>query len=220
LTPTVASMTQINLSWTASTDNVGVVGYRIYRDSLLTGTATTTSYQDTGLIRSKTYYYTVTAYDAAGKESAQQNTPVSATTLSDTEKPTTPGNLTATAISMTEVDLSWSASTDNIGVVGYKIYRDGNILAGTVGANTPTFKDTGLTAGTKYSYTISAYDADNNDSIPSAVISVTTQTRKYTIVDFTNLVTDWLQTKSSPADVNNDGTINSMDLGIMMSNWQ
>jgi parallel beta-helix repeat protein len=79
LTVTAVSSTQINLSWAASTDNVGVNGYRIYRGGTQIATSTTNSYQNTGLSSSTTYTYTVAAYDVAGNVSNQSNT-VSATT--------------------------------------------------------------------------------------------------------------------------------------------
>src|SRR5262249_45343340 len=72
LTASAASSSQINLSWTASTDNVGVTGYRVYRGGALIATqGTATSYQDTGLSPSTTYSYAVQAFDAAGNSSAQ-----------------------------------------------------------------------------------------------------------------------------------------------------
>lgn len=73
------SSSQINLSWTASTDNVGVTGYEIYRNSVKIATSTTTSYGDTGLAPSTTYTYFVKAYDGAGNISSSSNT-VSVTT--------------------------------------------------------------------------------------------------------------------------------------------
>src|SRR5882724_6206253 len=76
---TAASSSQINLSWSASTDNVGVTGYRIYRSGSQVGTSTSTSYQDTGLSASTSYSYTVAATDAAGNVSAQSSS-ASATT--------------------------------------------------------------------------------------------------------------------------------------------
>ena len=79
LAATPASETQINLSWTASTDNVGVTGYKVYRNSVLVGSPTTTNYSNTGLTASTTYSYTVAACDAAGNCSAQSSA-VSATT--------------------------------------------------------------------------------------------------------------------------------------------
>jgi hypothetical protein len=79
LKATVASSSQINLAWTASTDSAGVAGYTIYRNGAEVGTAASTSYDDAGLSPDTTYTYTVSAYDAAGNQSAQ-STPVSATT--------------------------------------------------------------------------------------------------------------------------------------------
>jgi hypothetical protein len=74
------SSSQINLTWTASTDNLGVAGYTIYRDELEVDTSPTNSYSDTGLSPSTTYTYTVSAYDAEGNESSQSFS-ASATTL-------------------------------------------------------------------------------------------------------------------------------------------
>ena len=81
LSATAASSSQINLTWTASTDNVGVTGYNVYRGGTKIGTSTTTSYSDTGLTASTTYSYTVAAFDAASNTSAQSAS-ASATTLS------------------------------------------------------------------------------------------------------------------------------------------
>ena len=96
LSASAVSSSQIHLSWTASTDNVGVTGYRVFRGGTQVGTSTTTTYSDTGLAASTTYSYTVAAYDAAGNLSAQSQ-PASATTSagggSDTTPPSTPANL-------------------------------------------------------------------------------------------------------------------------------
>jgi len=81
LSATAASSTQVNLSWTASTDNVAVTGYNIYRGTSKVGSSTTTTYQDIGLTANTTYSYQVSAYDAAGNESAKSTPAVSITTL-------------------------------------------------------------------------------------------------------------------------------------------
>ncbi|HVY68158.1 MAG TPA: fibronectin type III domain-containing protein, partial [Patescibacteria group bacterium] len=129
LTATAASSTQINLSWTASTDDTGVTGYNIYRGSSSTtlgflASTTQTSYNNSGLTASTTYFYGVRAFDAAGNTSAT-STVVSTSTpaAGDTTPPTAPTNLTATAASSTQINLSWTASTDNVGVTGYNVYR-------------------------------------------------------------------------------------------------
>ncbi|WP_275667929.1 discoidin domain-containing protein [Paenibacillus oryzisoli] len=80
MTASPVSGSQIDLSWAASTDNVGVTGYDVFRGAALVGSSTTTSFTDTGLTASTTYSYTVKAKDAASNVSAASNT-ISATTL-------------------------------------------------------------------------------------------------------------------------------------------
>ena len=175
LSATAVSSSAINLSWTASTDAVGVTGYKVYRGGTQIGTSIGTSYSDTGLSASTQYTYTVSAYDAAGNNSSQSSS-VSATTqsapVSDTTAPTTPTNLSATAVSSSAINLSWTASTDAVGVTGYKIYRGGTQVGTSPSA---TYSDSGLSASTNYSYTVAAYDAAGNTSSQSSSASATTQ---------------------------------------------
>src|SRR3989344_8611418 len=94
--------------------------------------------------------------------------PITVTSTGDTQAPTVPTNLTATVISSSQINLSWTASTDNTGVTKYKIFRDGVKIATEPTAT--THKDTGLTPNTTYSYTVSARDAAGNESArPGAV---------------------------------------------------
>ena len=173
LTATAASSSQINLNWNASSDNVGVTGYRIYRGGTQIATSTTTSYSNTGLTASTAYSFTVAAYDAAGNVSTQ-SAAASATTQAapDTQAPGVPAGLTATAASSSQINLNWNASIDNVGVTGYRIYRGGTQIATSTST---TFSNTGLTASTAYSYSVAAYDAAGNVSAQSAVASATTQ---------------------------------------------
>ncbi len=90
----------------------------------------------------------------------------------DTTAPTTPTNLNATAPSISQINLSWNAATDTIGVAGYKIYRDGAYLKSVTG--TVTTNDTGLSTNTTYCYKVSAYDAANNESSQSTQACATT----------------------------------------------
>ncbi|MFA6494349.1 MAG: discoidin domain-containing protein, partial [Candidatus Paceibacterota bacterium] len=92
----------------------------------------------------------------------------------DTQAPAIPSGLARTVVSTSQVNLSWTASTDNVGVTGYKVYRNG-AQVGTVTSGT-SYSDTGLSAGTTYSYTVSAYDAAGNASAQSASVSATTLT--------------------------------------------
>ncbi|MFF2092731.1 discoidin domain-containing protein [Paenibacillus sp. NPDC058174] len=311
LTATAVSSSQINLSWTASTDNVGVTGYNVYRNGTLIGTSAQASYNDTGLTASTAYTYTVAAKDAAGNVSAvsaaatattqqgggtgtalnrsgwtAESSPSSgdaaanlfdgnmatrwstgaamqpgqtltvdmkavnqiskvvldstgsnddyargyelyvstdgsnwgsaaatgvgtgpvltisfternaryirivqtgtvsnwwsarelnvfgtAGTAVDTQPPSAPQALTATAASASQVNLSWTASTDNVGVTGYEVYRNGTLVGTTTHA---AYSDTGLAASTSYTYTVKAKDAAGNVSANSNTASVTT----------------------------------------------
>jgi len=90
----------------------------------------------------------------------------------DTQAPSTPANLTANAVSSSQINLNWSASTDNVGVTSYEVYRNG-ALVGT--SNSASYNDTGLTASTSYSYYVKAKDAANNVSAASNTINAATQ---------------------------------------------
>ncbi|QJD83895.1 DUF4832 domain-containing protein [Cohnella herbarum] len=302
LASTGKTSSTVGLSWSASTDNVGVTGYVVYRNGTQVGTLTGTSFTDTGLSAATTYSYTVKATDAAGNQSAaspsllvttdaassqisyeaeaagntlaggaavsscgtcsggskvgyvgnnggtlQFNgvTPASSgsqtvkvyylngdagrsaqisvnggspatlnfpnsggwstvasidVTLSltagtntiklsnsggwapdfdritlsappDAIAPSIPSNLASTVKTSNSVSLSWSASTDNVGVTGYVVYRNGT----SVGTPTGTaFTDTGLAANTSYNYTVKAADAAGNLSAASSSLAVTT----------------------------------------------
>src|SRR4029079_12752130 len=131
LTATPVSAAQINLAWTAATDDVGVAGYVIERcsgtactDFAQIGAPTTTSFTDGGLTASTTFSYRVKATDAAGNQSPYSNT-ASATTSAggDTQPPTAPTTLTATAVAAAQINLAWVAATDDVGVASYAIER-------------------------------------------------------------------------------------------------
>nr|WP_315151322.1 endonuclease [uncultured Flavobacterium sp.] len=89
----------------------------------------------------------------------------------DTQAPTAPANLAVTAKTAASVSLSWSASTDNIGVNGYEVYMN-SVLKTTVTTLTTTIS--GLTASTNYSFYIKAKDAAGNKSASSNTVSTTT----------------------------------------------
>ena len=174
LSATAVSSSAINLSWAASTDDVGVAGYKIFRGGVQIGTSATNSYSDSGLFASTNYSYTVSAYDVAANNSSQSAS-ANATTQApagDATTPSTPTNLFATAVSSSQINLSWTASTDNVAVTGYKVYRNSSQI-GTSATN--SYSDTGLTASTQYTYTVSAYDAASNNSSQSTSANATTQ---------------------------------------------
>jgi hypothetical protein len=144
----IVSSTEVDLAWAASTDDVGVTGYQVARCQGKTcitfaqiGTPTGTTFNDTTVMPSTFYSYHVRAADAAGNLSRYSN-PVSATTGPDTTPPTNPSGLNTTA-TVGQINLSWTASTDNVGVTGYDVER-------CQGACT-TFAQIGTTTGTTYS---------------------------------------------------------------------
>ena len=171
---TASSPTRVDLTWTAGTDNVGVTNYEIYRNAtLLVTVGVVTSYADLSASPSTTYAYQLKAVDAAGNHSGFSNSSSTTTPAStDGENPTDPTNLSATVISPTEVDLSWTGSTDNQGVTGYEIFR-GGVLLTSIGPVT-SYADTSVVNGTTYAYKVRAFDAAGNRSGFSNTQTVTT----------------------------------------------
>ncbi|MFC5704061.1 carbohydrate binding domain-containing protein [Cohnella faecalis] len=262
VTAQASTASTANVSWSASTDNVAVTGYDVYRNGTKVGSTASTSYLDTGLAGGTAYSYTVKAYDAAGNKSDLSTPPAIATTsagnnvtiyykqgyttpyihyrpaggtwttspgtaipvseipgynkitinlgsasqleacfnngsgtwdsnnganylfgvgvwtytptgnivsgpppIPESDPPTVPQNVSAQAVSAGSISLTWTASTDNVGVAGYEVYR-GATLAGT--ATGTTFTDSGLSPATAYSYTVKAYDAAGNRSAASS----------------------------------------------------
>ena len=166
MSATTESSCSVRLAWTGSTDNIGVIGYRIYRNGTKVKTCAETSYLDTPLAPSTTYSYTVSAYDATNNESAQSSPPATALTgTADTVTPSVPENVEATALTPSSIEVIWDASTDNAAVKGYYIYRNGSYAATST---ITSFVNNGLTPNTTYSYTVAAYDASRNVSDQSA----------------------------------------------------
>jgi chitodextrinase len=168
---TSVSFSTITLGWSKSTDNKGVVAYDIFRDGKKVGIAETNSFIDLKLTSGTRYAYRVAARDAAGNVSSVSSTIYVNTATIDIQPPTTPQNVTATAITSDSVSLSWLASSDNDIVKGYDVYRN-DVKVGTT--DLLTFVDSGLQSATTYAYKIVAVDAYPNFSVPSAVLSVTT----------------------------------------------
>jgi len=164
--------TSVDLNWDASSDNVGVDHYTVFQDGSSIGTTANTSYSVTGLNASTTYTFTVKAEDAAGNVSQASNA-IDVTTASgeDTEAPTAPTNLASSNVTETSVDLSWDASSDNVGVDHYTVFQDGSSIGTT--SNT-SYSVTGLTAATTYTFTVKAEDAAGNVSASSNALDVTT----------------------------------------------
>ena len=185
LAATVLSSTQIRLNWTASTDAAGIAGYRVFRNGTGSGTALTTvtgtTFTDSGLTPSTSYTYTVRAVDGspAANASPPSNAVTATTQATDITAPTVPANVTATALSTTQIRINWTASTDaGAGISGYRVFRNGT-GAGTALTTVTgtTFTDSGLTASTSYTYSVRAVDAATptaNVSAASAPATATT----------------------------------------------
>ena len=125
----------------------------------------------------------------------------------DTEAPSVPQNLNATAVSHDQIELTWDASTDNVAVVGYRIYRD-NALVDTSPTN--AYADTGLAPDIEYEYEVSAIDAASNESARSAPDSATTH---HAIVT-AGLVAEWRFDDGSGQQVTDySGNDNHVTLG-------
>jgi alpha-tubulin suppressor-like RCC1 family protein len=171
LQATAVSSSQVNLSWDAST-NVEIVGYKLFRNGVQIATlaGNATAFSDTPLATFTTYNYSISSFDAANNDSLQSPT-VQVTTL-PFGGGTFPTGLAATAVSSSQVNLSWDAST-NVEIVGYKLYRNGVQIA-TLAGNATSFSDTPLAALTTYNYSISSFDAANNNSVQSPTVQVTT----------------------------------------------
>src|SRR6185436_3183961 len=190
------SSTQINLSWTASTDASGIGVYRIERCSgpscgnfaeITTVPGNQTTFQNSGLTASTSYTYRVRADDTVTptpNQSGYSNLS-STTTLAppDTTPPTNPTNLLASPVSSTQINLSWTASTDASGIGVYRIERCSGPSCGnfaeitTVPGNQTTFQNSGLTASTSYTYRVRADDTvtpTTNQSGYSNLSSTTT----------------------------------------------
>ncbi|MBI3231684.1 MAG: fibronectin type III domain-containing protein [Candidatus Doudnabacteria bacterium] len=174
LTATAVSASQISLSWQASTDNVAVTGYQVFRDGLQIATTTTTSYSSTGLQPSTLYTYTTSAFDGAGNISAQ-SVSAQATTLPppDTTPPvvsvTSP--LSGATVSGT-IPISANA-TDNVGVAGVQFKLDGaNLSAEDATLPYGISWDTATASEGLHTLTAVARDAAGN-SATSTPISVT-----------------------------------------------
>jgi fibronectin type 3 domain-containing protein/mono/diheme cytochrome c family protein len=166
------------LSWGASTDNVGLAGYIVYRSTNGTQGAevartTARTWTDTAFTENVQYTYSVKAYDAAGNLSGLS----ALRSVRPNQAPSTPSNLTA-SLSNGDPRLAWTASTDNVKVTGYIIYRStsswstGSEIARTSSTN---YTDTSARAGTRYTYNVRAYDAVGNNSGRSSLVTIRAQ---------------------------------------------
>jgi chitodextrinase len=197
LTATASALTattsSVRLTWTASSDNVAVAGYDVFRNGVKIATVRAPGYTDPSVTPNISYTYAVIAFDAIGNRSAASSvtiTPLPGSldvTVSggissgilglpsiDNVPPTAPVILSAVPSALTattsSVLLSWSASTDDTAVTGYDVFRNGSKIA-TV--TLPGYTDPSLAPNVSYAYTVVAFDAAGNRSPASNQLSVT-----------------------------------------------
>lgn len=175
---------------------MSVAYYTIYRDQVQIATlfSSDTSTYDFDVAPSRTYNYSISATDSAGNwstpiqievttpavvvsrsssSSANSSSKASSSATPDTTLPTAPAQVTKVNVLSSQVDISWTAATDNVGVTNYRVYRD-NILLSTLPASTLSHSDKTASPRTTYWYGVSAGDAAGNWSAQSFV-NVTTQ---------------------------------------------
>ena len=153
--------TSIALSWSGSTDNVGVTAYGLYRGGAFQSPVSGTTGLYTGLSCNTNYTLAVDARDAAGNASARTTVMVSTTACPDTTPPSVPTGLAASNVTQSGLTLAWNATTDNVGTTGYDVYRNGSKVAY---ATTTSAAQTGLSCGTPYTFGVVARDAAGNSS--------------------------------------------------------
>lgn len=162
------SKTSTSLRWTGSTDNIGVTAYTVYKNGVVYGTpSTSTSSSLTGLVPGTSYNMTVTAKDANGNESVAG----ALTFVFDIVPPTAPTNLKTTAVSSNSISLGWTASTDNVGVAKYNVYKNNILISSTTSTS---FDYTGLAPVTPYNLTVKAVDAAGYVTASLITLTVTT----------------------------------------------
>jgi hypothetical protein len=164
--------TGVKLSWTASTSSDSSA-QDVYRNGqwLATVGADVASYTDAAPVAGASY--TVRAHDLVGNQSGD-SAPAGVGSGTDSTPPTAPGDLTATATGPTSVQLGWTASTDNVGVTGYDIYRgSATTPLASVAGNVTSYIDNTVAAQQTYTYTVKAKDAAGNSTASNAA-TVTT----------------------------------------------
>jgi len=184
LTSSSITGNEVTLTWSASTDNVGVAGYIVYRNGSEVGTTSDTTFADTGLSDNTTYTYTVLAEDTEGNQSSLSEA-LEVTTL-DATAPDKPTGLTCDSMTGTSISISWDASDDNVAVTEYDVYRDGARISTT---SDTSLTDTGLSGNTIYGYTIVAKDAEGNVSDESKTLYAAISTDIFAISNNEDMLT-------------------------------
>ncbi len=182
VTATATAHNQVNISWTASPDS-DLAGYYVTRSTndgpynTIQQVGKVVSYNDNAVTASNKYDYQLLAFDAAGNVSAPSAVATTTTPAEpDTQAPAQPASLNANTVSSSQINLTWTASSDNVGVSGYDIYRSigSNPAAKITTVTATSYGDGSLSASTAYNYYVIARDAAGNSSLPSSTAQATT----------------------------------------------
>uniref|UniRef100_UPI003F49B1C7 fibronectin type III domain-containing protein n=1 Tax=Streptosporangium sp. CA-235898 TaxID=3240073 RepID=UPI003F49B1C7 len=162
--------TSVTAAWSAASDaGTGVAGYGVYRDGVQVGSDTSGLTRTiTGLTAGQTYQIEVDAVDGNGNRGEKAT--LSVTVIADTTPPTVPGNLRITALGSGSFTCAWDASTDNIGVVGYGVYRNGAKVGADQTALTKSFS--GLGSGSTHTFAVDSVDMHGNRSAKATLSGV------------------------------------------------
>ena len=180
---------------------------------------------DSTSVNDGNYTVTARAYDKASPANAAPSQSVTINVdNTDDIAPSTPTNFRATSKGLDRIVLAWGASTDNEGVTGYIISRNGTEIATT---DKLTFTDTGLADSTSYNYSIVAIDRANNSSSSESISVATTDLKigdfnKDGIVELADLailLAKWGSTEDPNVDLSDNGTVDIVDLSIFLSNY-
>jgi chitodextrinase len=203
--------TSFTLTWSASSDNVSVTAYEVQRDTTSLGTTSALSLGLSGLSPNTTYAMTVRARDAAGNWSAWSSAlNVTTASLADTTAPSVPTGLASSNVGSAGFTLTWTASTDNVGVTQYEIFKNGVSYTTSTAL---TSNITGLSPATTYPMTVRARDAAGNWSAQSTALNVTTSSAPIGMVDtdLDGMSDDWEvyfglnPNSAADASLDNDG---------------
>lgn len=181
-------------------DNDKVASLDIYVDSskVTTLSASPWSYSwNTSTYSLGSHSLKAVATDPSGNSTTSSVVTVNVT---DQTAPSTPTNFRVTGTGQTTVNLAWSSSTDDVGVTGYKLTRNGTVIASNISSSQLSYSDSGLSASTTYSYALVALDAAGN---ASAAANASATTSSFTV-----------------GDINKDGIVNGADLAFLAANYK
>lgn len=216
----------------SATDNEKVAKVYFYVDGVLKAvdySPTYYYYWNSASVSNGSHSLVAKAYDEAGNIGTSPTVTVNVSNgPPDTTPPSVPSGLKARIVSSSRVDVAWRASTDNVAVVGYRLYRNGKLIKTTT---TLGFPDRNVKIGGTYYYRVAAFDAAGNQSARSAAIKVSipagTPKKKLgdingdgsiNIRDLSILLSRWKSTYAG-SDLNGDGKIDIRDLSILLSRW-